>query len=73
MPEQVGALSQMNSPAEAMVPGASGGNSMVSDMFRNMLDSSQQKQSYLERQQKAYNDEMEKYAQMVEQSQQRLN
>jgi len=70
MPEQVGALSQMNSPAEAMVPRASGGNSMVSDMFRNMLDSSQQKQSYLERQQKAYTDEMEKYAQMVEQSQQ---
>jgi len=63
-----GALSQVANPAEAMVPSASGGNSAIGDMFKNLLAGSQQKQSYLEQQQEAYNREMEQYAQMVEQS-----
>jgi len=68
MAEQQGALSQISSPAEAMVPGASGGNPMLGDMFKSMLAGNQQKQNYLEQQQAAYNKDMEKYAQMVEQS-----
>jgi len=63
-----GALSQVTNPAEAMVPSASGGNSAIGDMFKNLLAGSQQKQSYLEQQQAAYNQDMERYAQMVEQS-----
>ena len=58
------------SPAEGMVPGASGGNPMLADMFKNMLAQGEKKQGYLEQQQAAYNKDMEKYATMVTQSQQ---
>ena len=60
-----GALNQMN-PMAAI---AGGGNDLQSHMFQQMLDTSK-KQSYLEQQQEAYNADMEKYAQMVQQSQQ---
>jgi len=63
-----GALSQVASPAEAMVPGASSGIPAIGDMFKTLLAGSQQRQGYLEQQQAAYNRDMEKYAQMVEQS-----
>lgn len=61
-----GALNQMN-PMAAI---AGGGNDLQSQMFQQMLDTSKKKQSYLEQQQEAYNADMEKYAQMVQQSQQ---
>ena len=64
-----GALSQISSPAEAMVPSASGGNTLVSDMLKTMLSDNQQRQGYLEQQQASYNRDMEKYADMVKQSQ----
>lgn len=67
-----GALAQVaeHSPAEGMVPGVTGGNPNLSSLFNTMLQQSQQRQSYLQRQQEAYNQEMEKYAEMVKQSQQ---
>ena len=67
-----GALSQVAnpSPAEAMIPGASGGNANLSFLMTNMIQQGERRQSYLERQQDAYNKEMEKYTQMVQQSQQ---
>lgn len=61
-----GALSQIN----PMAATAGGGNELQTQLFQQMLDSSQKKQSYLEQQQAAYNADMEKYAQMVQQSQQ---
>lgn len=61
-----GALNQMN-PMAAI---AGGGNDLQSQMFQQMLDTGKKKQSYLEQQQEAYNADMEKYAQMVQQSQQ---
>lgn len=61
-----GALNQMN-PMAAI---AGGGNDLQAQMFQQMLDTSKKKQSYLEQQQEAYNADMEKYAQMVQQSQQ---
>ena len=61
-----GALNQMN-PAATI---AGGGDSMQTQLFQQMMESGQKKQSYLEQQQAAYNADMEKYAQMVQQSQQ---
>lgn len=49
---------------------AGGGMPQQQELFQQMLDNSNKKQSYLEQQQAAYNTEMEKYAQMVQHSQQ---
>lgn len=65
-----GALTQTNSPAEPMADTAAGGVTGVGDMFKSLLANSQAKQDYLAQQQAAYNADMQKYAQMVEQSQQ---
>lgn len=61
-----GGLNQMNPAAEI----AGGGNPAQTQLFQQMMDSADKKQSYLEQQQSAYNADMEKYAQMVQQSQQ---
>lgn len=72
MPDNTqGALTQVaaQSPAEGMVPGIAGGNPNLSSLLSGMLQQGQQRQSYLERQQEAYNQEMERFAQMIQQSQ----
>jgi len=68
-----GALRQVASPAEAMIPEASAGSPMLSGMLKDMLDTSQQKRNYLQQQQQAYNSEMADYANMVKQSRQPEN
>ena len=59
-----GPLTQTN----PMVEQAAGGNASVQELLQNMLQQGQQRQGYLEQQQAAYNRDMERYAQMVEQS-----
>jgi len=71
--QTAGALTQVQqaqqpSPAMGMVPGIAGGNVAIDEMMRNMITNGQQRQGYLEQQQKAYNNDLSKYAQMVEQS-----
>ena len=61
-----GPLTQTN----PMVEQAAGGNASVQELLQNMMQQGQQRQSYLEQQQAAYNRDMERYAQMVEQSRQ---
>lgn len=61
-----GGLNQIN-PAAAV---AGGGNAQQTQMFQELMDVGKRRQSYLEQQQAAYNTDMEKYAQMVQQSQQ---
>lgn len=53
-----------------MVEQAAGGLPSVQALMQNMLQQGQQKQDYLAQQQAAYNRDMERYAQMVEQSRQ---
>lgn len=60
-------MAEQISPLAAM---AGGGNEQQTGMFQQLMETSQKKQSYLEQQQAAYNADMEKYAQMVSQSQQ---
>ncbi len=68
---------QLQSPlqiaGEGMIPAAAGGNPMLADMLKNMLAQTAHKQSYLEQQQAAYNQSMQKYADMVDASQQPEN
>jgi hypothetical protein len=64
--EQTGGLNQMN-PAAVI---AGGGSAPQTQMFQQMMDTANKRQSYLEQQQAAYNADMEKYAQMVQASQQ---
>ena len=61
-----GPLTQTN----PMVEQAAGGNASVQELLQNMMQQGQQRQSYLEQQRAAYNRDMERYAQMVEQSRQ---
>ena len=61
-----GPLTQTN----PMVEQAAGGNTSVQELLQNMLQQGQQRQGYLEQQQAAYNRDMERYAQMVEQARQ---
>lgn len=75
-----GVLESMNtqgpvavSPAAAMVPAASGGNTAIADLMQNMIAGSQQRQNYLEQQQEAYNRDLQRYASFVEKSQQPEN
>lgn len=68
MAGNMGALSQVANPAEGMIPSASGGNDLVSQMMKDMLDQNKRKDTYLQQQQAAYNRDLEQYAQMVEQS-----
>ena len=68
MAGNMGALSQVANPAEDMIPSASGGNDLVSQMMKDMLDQNKRKDTYLQQQQAAYNRDLEQYAQMVEQS-----
>lgn len=49
---------------------ASGGNQQQGQLFQMMMDNAQKKQGYLQQQQEAYNADLDKYAQMVQQSQQ---
>lgn len=61
------------SPAAAMAPIATGNNPMLNQMFQSMLTQQSNRQTYFDQQQKAYNDEMTKYANMVAASQQPEN
>ena len=49
---------------------AAGGDLQLADMFKAALANNQQRQSYLEQQQAAYNRDLEQYARMVEEARQ---
>lgn len=68
-PEQQGALAQLAGADNSMVKTAADGNPLVSEMLSNMFAQGKQRQNYLEQQQGAYNNEMQKYAEMVANSQ----
>ena len=53
MAGNMGALSQVANPAEGMIPSASGGNDLVSQMMKDMLDQNKRKDTYLQQQQAA--------------------
>ena len=55
--------------ASPLAQTAGGGNSLQSQAFQQLLDQGDAKQSYLQKQQAAYNSELENYANLVKQSQ----
>jgi len=72
MPEdqQFGALTQARTEPSAMAATAAGGNPLQQQLFQQMMDQGAKKQDYLTQRQEAYNTDLNKYAQMVQNSQQ---